>query len=214
MSLWEDFCTQILHHSLFALCSFLNREFPDLWKGRGAPITWPSRSPNFVFFWTGSFLILKKEEGHKFPGPLVLLISCLSEQGVSWSLKRKKGTNSLAPSFSWFRIFVKREFPDPWKGRGAPIPWPPRSPNFTPLDIFFWGCVKGIFIAKMCKMRMSHLTESSELQAATNEMLASTWRENHLDVCCATVGFHTEIYWVDKEFNEVFFSFPWLHSPP
>ncbi|GFG38762.1 hypothetical protein Cfor_08612, partial [Coptotermes formosanus] len=26
--------------------------------------------------------------------------------------------------------------------RAAPIPWPPRSPDLTPLDFFLWGFVK------------------------------------------------------------------------
>ena len=27
-------------------------------------------------------------------------------------------------------------FPDAWIGRGGPIPWPPRSPDLSPLDFF------------------------------------------------------------------------------
>jgi hypothetical protein len=26
-----------------------------------------------------------------------------------------------------------------WIGRGSNKPWPPRSPDITPLDTFFWG---------------------------------------------------------------------------
>jgi hypothetical protein len=26
-----------------------------------------------------------------------------------------------------------------WIGRGSIKPWPPRSPDITPLDTFFWG---------------------------------------------------------------------------
>jgi hypothetical protein len=46
------------------------------------------------------------------------------------------------------------------------------------------------FIVRKCKMLMSFITESSELQSVTNEMLTSTWSETeyHLDVCCATNG--------------------------
>ncbi|KFM57593.1 Transposable element Tcb2 transposase, partial [Stegodyphus mimosarum] len=29
-----------------------------------------------------------------------------------------------------------------WTGEGGPIPWPPRSPDITPLDFFLWGFVK------------------------------------------------------------------------
>ena len=35
-------------------------------------------------------------------------------------------------------------FPERWVGRDGPIPWPPRSPDITPLDFFVWGYVKGI----------------------------------------------------------------------
>jgi hypothetical protein len=30
------------------------------------------------------------------------------------------------------------KFPGRWIGRGGPIAWPPRSPDLTPLDIFFF----------------------------------------------------------------------------
>ncbi|KAJ4442536.1 hypothetical protein ANN_04123 [Periplaneta americana] len=33
-------------------------------------------------------------------------------------------------------------FPDRWIGRGGPVPWPPRSPDLSPLDFFLWGDVK------------------------------------------------------------------------
>lgn len=33
-------------------------------------------------------------------------------------------------------------FPDSWIGRNGPILWPPRSPDMSPLDFFFWGHLK------------------------------------------------------------------------
>jgi len=33
-------------------------------------------------------------------------------------------------------------FPDAWIGRGGPIPWPPQSPDLSPLDFFLWGYIK------------------------------------------------------------------------
>jgi hypothetical protein len=31
-----------------------------------------------------------------------------------------------------------------WIGRGSPfIPWPPYSPDLTPMDFFIWGHLKG-----------------------------------------------------------------------
>jgi hypothetical protein len=29
-----------------------------------------------------------------------------------------------------------------WKGRAGPIPWPPRSPDLTPCDLYLQGHVK------------------------------------------------------------------------
>ena len=42
------------------------------------------------------------------------------------------------------RQFLNQTFPDRWIGRDGPIPWPPRSPDITPLDFFLWGYVKDI----------------------------------------------------------------------
>ena len=40
------------------------------------------------------------------------------------------------------REYLKTRFPGRWIGRAAPIAWPPRSPDLTPLDFFLWGFVK------------------------------------------------------------------------
>lgn len=34
-----------------------------------------------------------------------------------------------------------------WIGRGGPTPWPPRSPDLTPLDFYFWGRMKELVYA-------------------------------------------------------------------
>jgi len=45
--------------------------------------------------------------------------------------------------------------------------WPPRFPDMTPLDFFFWGRgSKTLYIVKECRMRKNCVTESSELQSA------------------------------------------------
>lgn len=40
------------------------------------------------------------------------------------------------------RELLNRHFPNSWIGRGGPIGWPPRSPDLTPLDYFYWGKLK------------------------------------------------------------------------
>jgi hypothetical protein len=42
------------------------------------------------------------------------------------------------------RRSLNETFPDQWIGRSGPIPWPPHSPDITPLDFFLWGHVKDI----------------------------------------------------------------------
>ena len=39
-------------------------------------------------------------------------------------------------------------FSNGWIGRDGPIPWPPRSPDITPLDFFLWGYVKNKVFSK------------------------------------------------------------------
>ena len=44
------------------------------------------------------------------------------------------------------RDWMNVHLPDRWIGRGTAndkhIPWPPRSPDITPMDYFFWGYIK------------------------------------------------------------------------
>uniref|UniRef100_A0A914CBY8 Tc1-like transposase DDE domain-containing protein n=1 Tax=Acrobeloides nanus TaxID=290746 RepID=A0A914CBY8_9BILA len=45
------------------------------------------------------------------------------------------------------RNLLDEHFPDRWIGRGteqhpAPYAWPPRSPDLTHMDFFFWGYLK------------------------------------------------------------------------
>lgn len=40
------------------------------------------------------------------------------------------------------RVHLDAYFAGRWIGRGSPVAWPPRSPDLTPLDFFFWGFVK------------------------------------------------------------------------
>lgn len=40
------------------------------------------------------------------------------------------------------REYLDNTFPNSWIGRGGPIPWPPRSPDLTPVDFYVWGRAK------------------------------------------------------------------------
>ena len=88
-------------------------------------------------------------------------------------------------------------FPERWIGRDGPIPWPPPSPDITPLDIFLRGYVKNI--VHRTKVRdVSDLQQRiiEALDTVTVEMLARTWLEieYRLDILRATGGAHVEVY--------------------
>ncbi|GFG36095.1 hypothetical protein Cfor_03668 [Coptotermes formosanus] len=56
------------------------------------------------------------------------------------------------------RKCLNTRFPGRWIGRAAPIPWPPRSPDLTPLDFFLWGIVKDrVYVPPY--LQMSHSSE-------------------------------------------------------
>ena len=46
------------------------------------------------------------------------------------------------------RGYLDEVFPQGWIGRAGPIEWPPRSPDLTPMDFFFWGVVKNFVFSK------------------------------------------------------------------
>ena len=40
------------------------------------------------------------------------------------------------------RQFLNQRFANKWIGRGDPVAWPARSPDFNPLDFHLWGHLK------------------------------------------------------------------------
>ena len=102
------------------------------------------------------------------------------------------------PHFSRFVTDVLNErFPDAWIGRGGPIPWPPRSPDLSPLDIFLWGYIKNIVYAEKIR-NIQQLQEriTSAIEIVTRDMIRKTWQEIEfrLDVSRATNVAHIEMY--------------------
>jgi hypothetical protein len=56
------------------------------------------------------------------------------------------------------REYLNTRFPGRWIGRSAPIAWPPRSPDLTPLDIFLWGFIKDrVFVAPLPAANVAQL---------------------------------------------------------
>lgn len=47
------------------------------------------------------------------------------------------------------RNLLNATFPERWIGRRGAIEWPPRSPDMTPLDFFYWGYLKSkVYVTK------------------------------------------------------------------
>lgn len=95
------------------------------------------------------------------------------------------------------RTFLNDTFPQRWIGRGGPIPWPPRSPDITPLDFFLWGYVKDRVYATPVK-DLQDLKQRIRIviNSVTEQMLRNTWREidYRLDILRATRGAHVQVY--------------------
>jgi len=88
-------------------------------------------------------------------------------------------------------------FPNRWTGRDGPIPWPPRSPDITPLDFFLWGYVKDkVFSTPVLDVKNLKTRITEAFATITEDMLENTWREigYRLDVLRATKGAHVEVY--------------------
>ena len=62
-------------------------------------------------------------------------------------IEKTASTASRSAASHQIRQLLDREFPGRWMGRGsarhpAPVAWPPRSPDLTPLDFWVWGHLK------------------------------------------------------------------------
>uniref|UniRef100_A0A914PQU3 DUF4817 domain-containing protein n=1 Tax=Panagrolaimus davidi TaxID=227884 RepID=A0A914PQU3_9BILA len=69
------------------------------------------------------------------------------------------------------RDWLNANFPNRWIGRGSPImPWPPRSPDLTPMDYFLWGILKS-------KVYRTPLANLAELRARIIEAFAEVTPE-------------------------------------
>jgi hypothetical protein len=88
--------------------------------------------------------------------------------------------------------FLDETFPRRWIRKQ----WPPRSPDLTPLDFYFWGCVKQI-VYSIHVHNIQHLKHRIWESAAsvTPDVLSRVWQdlEYSLDVSLATNRAHTEL---------------------
>lgn len=93
------------------------------------------------------------------------------------------------------RNYLNEYFRNRWIGRGGPVPWPPRSPDLTPLDFSLWGYVKDLVYAtppttaeNMC-MRIVRVFREIPEQMMRNIQASY---ENRLRSCLNQNGQHFE----------------------
>ena len=96
-------------------------------------------------------------------------------------------------------IFLNEKFPDSWIGRGRPTPWPPRSPDLTPLDFFFWEGERWEFVQdRVYQTPVADLHHQivEVIALVIPEILSHVWQEIEycLDITRATKGAHIEIH--------------------
>ncbi|KAG8228356.1 hypothetical protein J437_LFUL006807 [Ladona fulva] len=94
-----------------------------------------------------------------------------------------------------------------WIGRGGPIAWPPRSPDITPLDFFFWGFVKDrVYATKADDIPMLRCRITDAIATVTEDMLRRTWQEieYRLNILRATNGSHVEVNTPELAASECF----------
>ena len=96
---------------------------------------------------------------------------------------------------SQVRRFLDATFRSRWTGRDGPTPWPPRSPDITPLYFSLWGYVKDkVFSTPVPDITNLKARITDAFATITEDMLGNTWREidYRLDVLRATKGAHVE----------------------
>lgn len=70
------------------------------------------------------------------------------------------------------RRFLDNTFNERWIGRRGPIEWPPRSPDLTPMDFFFWGHVKNrVYVDRPENLQDLMERIRQEANAVTPEMI-------------------------------------------
>jgi hypothetical protein len=111
------------------------------------------------------------------------------------------GNGSLEKVFSWkynpsssYRKFLHDRLPERWIGGAGPIPWPPRSPDITPLNFFFCGYVKDCVSVPPLPVTLPELQNliRESIASVTMDMLYTVCQESEYkpEVCRITSGAH------------------------
>ena len=93
--------------------------------------------------------------------------------------------------------FLDATFQNRWIGKDSPTPWPPRSPDITPLDFFLWEYIKDkVFSTPVPDITNLKARIKDAFATITEDILENRWREidYRLDILRATKGAYVEVY--------------------
>lgn len=94
------------------------------------------------------------------------------------------------------RAHLDQRFTNRWIGRGGPTPWPPRSPDITPLDFYLWGRMKEIVYfepvssKEILLQRIQHATDVINNEMTSN--VTTTEIKKRARLCIRENGSHFE----------------------
>lgn len=95
------------------------------------------------------------------------------------------------------RNWLNESFEDRWMGRGSPsMPWPPRSPDLTPMDFFLWGYIKSlVYTSEIADLEELKHRIRKAFDQVTVEMQCKAIQayRNRLQRCLDNEGGHIEI---------------------
>ena len=98
------------------------------------------------------------------------------------------------------RDWLNENLPGRWIGRGGSgdsnAPWPPRSPDLTPMDFFFWGFIKQrVYRQNYENFNALKLSIRAAFAEVTPAMITGTLRnfDRRMDLVLERNGGHIEI---------------------
>lgn len=154
-SFLENVC--FTDESTFHLTGYVNRHNCRYWceENPNEHIVAHTQTPEKRNVWAG---ILKNEvigpffiEGNLDGPKYVMLLhndivpamrASAARQNIPWADVYFQQDGAPAHSSRLVTRYLNIVFPGRWIGRFGPMPWPPRSPDLTPLDFFLWGFLK------------------------------------------------------------------------
>jgi hypothetical protein len=126
------------------------------------------------------------------------MLNCLKEYSLFLDkiVLSDEATFHLSGKVNCHNCQFLSKFTGRWIGHGSCIPWPPRSPNLTPMDFSFGKFVKGNVYIPLMPVDLQEFRDRivNSIALVDVTFLNKLWYklEYHLDVCCIIRGSHIE----------------------